>query len=154
MLARAPLSPRRRRGAATVEFAVVVPVLLLFILGIIEIGRLVMVAQVNTNAAREAARYAAQGSGDATAIDTYTRNYLTAAGINNAAAGAGSAVTVTIEQQSSGTWVAVSDPTTVASGTPLRVTVSANFNQQSWLPTRFFVGNNTPVQGVAVMRKE
>jgi Flp pilus assembly protein TadG len=154
MLARAPFSPRRRRGAATVEFAVVVPVLLLFILGIIEIGRLVMVAQVNTNAAREAARYAAQGSGDAATVETYTRNYLTAAGINGAAAGQNSAVTVTIEQQASGNWSAVTDPSGVPSGTPLRVTVSANFNQQSWLPTRFFVGNNTPVQGVAVMRKE
>ena len=41
---------RGRRGAATVEFAVVIPILLTFILGIIEVGRLVMVAQVATNA--------------------------------------------------------------------------------------------------------
>src|SRR5262245_49315424 len=141
-------SPHARRGAATVEFAVVVPVLLLFILGIIEIGRLVMVAQVNTNAAREAARYAAQGSANSAAVETYTRTYLADAGINGAAAGQNSAVTVTIEQQSAeGNWVTVADPSVLPSGTPLRATVSANFNQQSWLPARFFVGENAPVQG-------
>lgn len=155
MLARNPSSPRRR-GAATVEFAVVIPVLLMFILGIIEIGRMVMVAQVNTNASREAARYAAQGGADSATVETHTRNYLTAAGIRDAAAGSGSAVTVAIETQPSNgtTWVAVADPSALPSGTPIRVTVSANFNQQSWLPSRFFVGENTQVQGVAVMRKE
>jgi Flp pilus assembly protein TadG len=153
MLART-CHPARRRGAATVEFAVVVPILLLFILGIIEIGRLVMVAQVDTNAAREAARYASQGAANTSTIDTYTRNYLTSAGINGAAAGQDSAVTVTVEAQANGTWAATNDPSTLPSGTPIKVTVSSNFNQQSWLPTRFFVGNNTQVQGVAIMRKE
>ena len=153
MQARRP-TRARRRGAATVEFAVVVPVLLMFILGIIEVGRLVMVAQVDTNAAREAARYAAQGGGDTTAVDAYTRTYLTAAGISNAASGQNSAVTVAVEYQSAGAWAAATDPSTLPSGTPIRVTVSVNFNQQSWLPTRFFVANNTQVQGVAVMRKE
>jgi Flp pilus assembly protein TadG len=157
MLAHNPQRPRTvRRAAATVEFAVVIPVLLVFVLGIIEIGRLVMVAQVNTNAAREGARYAAQGSADSATVDTYVRTYLTSAGVSNAAAGTNSAVTVTIEAQSgsNSSWVTVSDPSTQTAGTPIRVTVSANFNQQSWLPTRFFIGNNTQVQGVAVMRKE
>jgi Flp pilus assembly protein TadG len=153
MRARQPRSAARR-GAAIIEFAVVTPILLTFILGIIEIGRLVMVAQVDTNAAREAARYAAQGKADTATVDAYTRDYLTAAGIAGAAAGSNSAVTVAVEYQNGGTWAATSDPSTLAAGTPIRVTVSANFNQQSWLPSRFFVGNNTLVQGVAVMRKE
>jgi Flp pilus assembly protein TadG len=146
---------RPRRGAATVEFAVVLPVLLMFVLGVIEIGRLVMVAQVNTNAAREAARYAAQGGADAAAVEAYTRNYLTAAGVSNAGADAG-AVTVKIEAQNgpSSTWAVVTNPSGVPSGTPVRVTVSANFNQQSWLPSRFFVGDNVQIQGVTIMRKE
>src|SRR5206468_2029837 len=50
---------RRKRGAAAaVEFALVAPVLLLFVLGIIEFGRLMMVEQILTNAAREGARRA------------------------------------------------------------------------------------------------
>ena len=151
MRARHSRSAFQRKGAATVEFAVVIPILLVFILGIIEIGRLVMVAQVNTNAAREAARYASQGGANSSTIDTYTRNYLSAAGVTGAT---GSAVTVTIESQSGTTWASTTDPATLPSGTPIRVTVSANFNQQSWLPSRFFVGDNTQVQGVAIMRKE
>src|SRR5690349_16982247 len=123
LLARTARTSRpRRRGAATVEFAVVVPILLTFILGIIEIGRLVMVAQVDTNAAREAARYAAQGGANTAAVDSYVRTYLSAAGINSAASGPGSAVTVTVEYQSGTTWTATTDPTTVPSGTPIRVT--------------------------------
>lgn len=142
----------RRRAAATAEFAVVIPVLLTFMLGIIEIGRLVMVAQVDTNAAREAARYAAQGGANTATVDAYTRNYLTAAGIKDAT-NAG-AVAVAVEFQSGGGWAATPDPSALPVGTPIRVTVSTNFNHQSWLPTRFFVGNNTQVQGVAIMRKE
>ena len=146
---------RPRRGAATVEFAVVVPILLTFILGIIEIGRLVMVAQVDTNAAREAARYAAQGKANTATVETYARTYLTNAGIAKAAAGNDSAVTVTIEYQaSSESWTATTDPAALPSGTPIRVTVSTNFDQQSWLPTRFFVGDGKQVQGVSIMRKE
>lgn len=146
--------PARRRGAATVEFAVVAPILLTFILGIIEIGRLVMVAQVDTNAAREAARYAAQGKADAATVESYTRTYLSAAGINSAAAGPGSAVSVAVEYHTGGSWAATGDPSALPAGTPIRVTVASNFNQQSWLPARFFVGDNTQIRGVAIMRKE
>ncbi len=154
MLSHSTRGAQRRRGAATVEFAVVIPVLLTFILGIVEIGRLVMVAQVNTNAAREAARYAAQGGADTATVDSYTRTYLTAAGINSAAAGSGSAVTIAIEFQSGSAWTATTDPSALPSGTPIRATVSANFSKQSWLPTEFFVGKNQQVQGVSIMRKE
>jgi Flp pilus assembly protein TadG len=44
------------RGAAAVEFALVVPVLLLIVLGSIDWGYYFFVQQVVTNAAREAAR--------------------------------------------------------------------------------------------------
>jgi len=112
------------------------------LLGIIEIGRLIMVAQVNTNAAREAARYAPKAP--QTADRRYLRPQLPNRGRGQrAAAGSNSAVTVAVEYQSGTTWTATTDPSTLPSGTPIRVTVSANFNQQSWLPSRFFVGNNT-----------
>lgn len=56
---RMPL-PRRsiRRGATTVEAAVVISVFLLFIFGIFEYARFVMIYQGMQNAAREGARYA------------------------------------------------------------------------------------------------
>jgi hypothetical protein len=56
---RTPLGPRRTRpGAVLLEFAIVLPIFLLAIIGIIEFGRAVMVQQILTNAAREGARRA------------------------------------------------------------------------------------------------
>jgi len=49
---------RRRRGASVVEAAMVLPLVILFLLGILEYGRYVMTLQVLTNAAREGAHYA------------------------------------------------------------------------------------------------
>lgn len=48
----------RRRGVAVMEAALVLPVVLMFLLGILEYGRYVMTLQVLTNAAREGAHYA------------------------------------------------------------------------------------------------
>jgi len=49
---------RRRRGAAAAEFAVVAPIFLLMVFGIVEIGRGLMVQQLLTNASRVGARRA------------------------------------------------------------------------------------------------
>ena len=51
-------SRRTRTGAAVIEFAVIGPLLVLLILGVIEFGRMVMVQQILTNASREGARRA------------------------------------------------------------------------------------------------
>ena len=48
----------RRRGTAFVETALVVPILLMVLLGIVEFSRAFMVAQLLTNAAREGCRQA------------------------------------------------------------------------------------------------
>jgi hypothetical protein len=49
----------KRRGAALVEMAFVLPIALLFLLGIMEYGRYMMVRQVMEAASREGARYCA-----------------------------------------------------------------------------------------------
>src|SRR5215468_3795453 len=57
---------REQRGATVVEAALIVPILLLFLIGILEFGRAYNEYQVLTNAAREACRYAtARGSATA-----------------------------------------------------------------------------------------
>src|SRR5687767_3509461 len=94
MLLRPIARPNRRRAAAAVEFAVVVPVLLLFLLGIIEYGRLLMVAQITTNASREGARYAVQADTTAADVDTYVRTYLTQSAVPS-----GAVASVTTEYQ-------------------------------------------------------
>ena len=53
--------PDRRRGVAAVEFAVVLPLLTIFIFGIWDMGRLIEVQNVLEQAAREGGRTAAAG---------------------------------------------------------------------------------------------
>jgi len=47
---------KNRRGAAAVEFAIVVPMLIVFFFGLIEWGRFEMVRQISSTAAFKAAR--------------------------------------------------------------------------------------------------
>ncbi len=48
----------RRRGSVSVELGLVLPVVMLFIMGLFEYGRYLTTAQLFNNAAREGARYA------------------------------------------------------------------------------------------------
>jgi Flp pilus assembly protein TadG len=52
----------RRPAAAAVELAVVMPVLLILLIGVWEIGRLIQLQQIMNNAARAGARLASQGT--------------------------------------------------------------------------------------------
>lgn len=58
-------SVRKEKGAVAVEMAIVLPLLLLILLGIIEFGRVMNVQVSLTQAAREGARYAAIHYGEA-----------------------------------------------------------------------------------------
>ena len=51
-------SSRRRRGQATVEFALTIPVVLLLILGLVDLGRLMWAYESLAHAVREGTRYA------------------------------------------------------------------------------------------------
>ena len=93
----APLSSNRRRGVAAVEFAVTVPLLLLLLVGIWELGRIINVQIILNSAARDGARLGAQASLVSTSggysqihfnsgtpnVDGAIRSYLQAAGITN-----------------------------------------------------------------------
>lgn len=75
------------RGAAAVEFALLLPVFLLILFGIIEFGMIMYGREVVTNATREGARAGiVQGPPKRTAgdITTIADNYLTGTGINPA----------------------------------------------------------------------
>jgi Flp pilus assembly protein TadG len=57
---------RPRHGATLVEMALVLPIFLLFVMGVFEYGQYEMVRQVVDNASRAGARYAVVNSGTAT----------------------------------------------------------------------------------------
>jgi Flp pilus assembly protein TadG len=134
-----PVPPRtaaRRRGAAIVEFAVVVPVLVLLVFGMLEFSRVMMVEQVLTNAAREGARKAVLPGATTSDVTTVVNNYLTNSGITGA-----NSPTVSPA------------PDSANAGDPITVTVSVPFNNVSWLPVPMFLGGQT-LSATVVMCKE
>jgi Flp pilus assembly protein TadG len=127
---------RKRRGASVVEFAIVSPVFFLLVFGMIEYGRMVMVQQVLTNAAREGARIGVMDGATQTSVTSAVNNYLTAAQISGAT-----------------TTVSPNPPSSAAYGASVTVTVSVGFNQVSWLPSPMFLGGRT-LTATSVMRRE
>jgi Flp pilus assembly protein TadG len=69
---------RDERGAALLEMAFVLPLLLLVCVGILEFGRAYQTWQVLTNAAREGARLAVLPGMDNDAVTTRVRQYMSA----------------------------------------------------------------------------
>lgn len=126
------------------ELAVVAPILFLVIFGMFELGRLVMVRQALTNAAREGCRTAAlattSSSEDAEAA---VRSYLQSV-IPDAANVSKVAVTV--------------DPsglTGISPGTPVTVNVEVNSSVVSWLPGNFLgFGDEIVLSGRSTQRRE
>lgn len=117
---------RTRRGTSIVEFAVVAPVVFLFIFGIIEFGRLMMVQEAMTNAAREACREASLATTVNSAdVDAAARNVMLSV-MADAANTAKVRVTMTPASMAS-----------VSSGTPCNVYIEVNFSDVSWLPGSF-----------------
>src|SRR3954447_1404449 len=73
---------RRRRGVAAVEFAVVASLLFLLLLGIIEIGRAMMVLEMLNNAARNGARMGTLQGSSNTDVTSAVTNALANAGFS------------------------------------------------------------------------
>jgi Flp pilus assembly protein TadG len=115
---------------------VVAPVFLLLVFGMIEYGRMVMVQQVITNAAREGARVAVLDGSTALEVMNTVNHYLNSGSIQ----GAVIAVTPT-------------NPADAGFGEPVTVTVDIGFSQVSWLPSPMYLGGKT-LSATTVMRRE
>ena len=66
---------------AAVEFAVLLPLILTLLLGIWEVGRLIEIQQMVSNASREAARQAATGQLTNSQVQQVASQYLSEAGL-------------------------------------------------------------------------
>jgi Flp pilus assembly protein TadG len=103
----------RRRGAAIIEAAVVMPLVILLVFGVIEYGWMLLRCQDISNAARAGARAGVRfGASAATATDA-----VTTAMTNSGLQGSGYVVTLT-----------PSDPTTLSPGQPLTVQISVPYS--------------------------
>lgn len=76
---------RSQRGAALLETALTLPLILLVSTGIFEFGRAYQTWQVLTNAAREAARVAVLPGASETGVKTRAKDYMTAGQLSRAA---------------------------------------------------------------------
>lgn len=116
---------RRTHGVAAVEFALVLPFLMLLLAGIMDFGRAYSLRVTLTNAAREGARYAAGNPTDTSGI---------ASRVNDEVAGSN------IKSISSNK-VTVSTPDGTDSGDPVYVTIS--YTWKPFMGTVLGIGDQT-----------
>lgn len=114
----------------------VLPLFVLLVFGTIEFGRMVMVQQLITNAAREGARSAILDGATTADVTSAVTSYLTASAV-------------------SGTSVVVSPdpPSSAPYGSSVTVRVSVPFDAVSWLPSPMYLAGKT-LQAQCVMRRE
>jgi Flp pilus assembly protein TadG len=79
---------KNQRGAALIETAITIPIILLIAVGIFEFGRAYQTWQVLTNAAREGARIAILTEKTDADVQAVVRNYMTNGGLPKSAAAA------------------------------------------------------------------
>ena len=131
---------RRRKycekGAAVVEFALVAPLLMLLTMGMMEVGRLVMVKQLLVNASREGARLAVLPGSSAAEVCSQVESELAASSVHG--------VIVSVAPATLGT---------APAGTPVTVTVDVEASKVSWIPNPAFSIQST-LTGSTTMRKE
>jgi Flp pilus assembly protein TadG len=137
-MARAPIKnsgrrmASRRRGAAAVEFAVMAPLLALFIVGLCEVSRALAVKSVLTDAARHACRTAIRPATNNAAIIADVNKVLSDNHISTTAA----TVTILVNGQAV-------DAGTAKANDEISVKVSIPFGQTSWTASFFFIASQT-----------
>ena len=124
-------------GAAVVEFALLLPLLLLLVLGILDFGRVYNAQITLTQAAREGARYAALKTGDPVARTTTAASPLTV-------------VTATVQQACP----ASPGPTDTATVRATKTINDAAYSALSSIANRFGGGisSSITITGTATMR--
>lgn len=130
---------RNRRGGLTVELAVVAPIVFLIILGIIEVGRGLMVVHLLNDAAQAGCRQGIIEGKSTSDIKTKVVDALNRAGVS------GETATVQVNDGSA-------DASTAVVGDEITVIVQVPISKVSWVPVpRFLTGT---LQGQYTMRRE
>ncbi len=128
-----------RPGATAVEFALVAPVFFLFVLGLIELGRGLMVQTLLANAARAGVRTGIVEGTSTSQITNVVTNVLTSQGI--------SSDTATVEVNDN-----VADASTAQAGDEITVLISVPVSQITWIPVPKYLSGSLSAQ--YTMRRE
>jgi len=109
--------PARVRGAAAVEFSVLLPLFMMIMFAQIESARLGMVVQLLTTAAREGCRVAVLNGTSQSDVQNMVATVLS-----------GSGVPVPTVNPTPSNWASS------ARGTPITVSLSVPYSQVTWMP--------------------
>jgi Flp pilus assembly protein TadG len=132
--------PHNRRGIATVELAVVLPLLTWLLIGVWEVGRLVDVQMIVQNAVGVGGRPASAGVSTKAQVQQVVTNYLNSAGLATQNA------VVTVQNLThSGI-----DASAATQLDRLQITVSVPFRDTSWGVSGFTTNSNTQVSATAI----
>ena len=140
-----------RSGAAVVEFALIAPVLIAFVLGVIDVGQYVNVGQVLSGISRQAARKAIRiETLSTTEVESAVQSYLTESFPALASNPGGYTVSVT---DKNGATISGTSLGTTASGDEIRVTVVLDYDAVRWMSgTPVYTGQD--LTSTSVMRRE
>ncbi len=124
-----------RDGVAAVEFAVVLPIIVLILVASLEIASSLHLKSVLQNASREGVRHAIVPRATSASVSEACQASLDGNGVRGAE-------------------IRVSpDPTSAKSGTLIQVTISASASENAWIPKGQLMGNSL-FTSTTTMRKE
>ena len=138
-----------RRGAVTVEMALVLPIFTMLVFGIIEFGRGFMIMQLVTNAAREGCRRAIIDGSTNTEITNYVQTFMQTSGN---VAPASTTVTITVTPATGNPANPTSSLATCASRDLVNVKVQIPFSAVQLITAKYLSGKT--LKGEASMRHE
>jgi len=116
-----------------VEFAVVLPIIVIALLGTWEVGRMIEIEQILYNAASVGGRAASTGLNSTTKVQMAVTNYLAAAGLPTQNA------TVAVSDLTNPN----TDPTAATALDQLQIVVSVPYSDVCWSSTSMFLNANT-----------
>jgi Flp pilus assembly protein TadG len=131
--------PTVRQGAAILEFALVAPLVFLFVLSMIELGRGLMVTHILTKAARQGCRVGIIEGKSTSDITTAVNSALTGVGIS------GDAVSVQVND-------GVADASSANAGDEITVVVTVPVSKVTWVPVTNYLSGN--LMGQYTLRRE
>jgi Flp pilus assembly protein TadG len=132
--------PQPRRGAAAVEFALLSPLIIALLLGVWEVGRLIQVNQILSNAAREGGRQASTGLLTDAQVQTAVLQYLQRAGLPTANA------TVTVTDLTNGS----ADATAATQLDQLQVRVTIPTADVKWVALSLITNPSSTLSATVV----
>lgn len=135
-------SGRKRTAAVIVEFAIVGPVMFLFMLALFEFGRTFMVMELLTEGARVGCRKAIIEGTTSDQIQTAVTSYLNGVGID------GDSVGIEVNDSSINTVEAANQP----AYSEMTVVVTVPVSKISWVPNPLYTSGT--LSGQFTMRRE